>query len=125
MGSKYVVAKRDECLIGAFSALHLRLSTDSSDPLIQARRRIASLSALRILPPSRKYLLPTSEQAPEERYFLCGRRGCRHPRGGLEWLAGRLPFSRLFEQAQPVANLGTFPVERRQSVLQGCNLSSD
>ena len=70
MGSKNVVAERDKCLIGAFSAFDFRLAADASDPLISTHRRVASLSALCILPSARKHLLSPSEQAPEERDLL-------------------------------------------------------
>src|SRR5271165_4647838 len=72
MGANNVVTERDECLIWALTALDLRFSADPSDPLIPTCRRIARLPAFRILPSAREYLLPPSEQAPEERDLTCG-----------------------------------------------------
>ena len=72
MGANDVVTERNECLIWALTAFDLWLSADSSDPLISTDRRVARLSAFRILPSARKYLLSSAEQAPEERNLLCG-----------------------------------------------------
>jgi hypothetical protein len=72
MGANDVVTERNECLIWALTAFDLRLSADSSDPLISTDGRVTRFSAFRILPSTRKYLLPPAEQAAEERNLLCG-----------------------------------------------------
>ena len=65
MGANNVITERNEGLIWALTAFDLRLSADSSDPLIPTDRRVARFSAFRVLPSARKYLLPSAKQAPE------------------------------------------------------------
>jgi hypothetical protein len=125
MRSDDLITERDECLIWTLTASDLWLSADSSDPLIPTDRRIARFSALRILPSAGKYLLSSAEQAPEERNFVCGWRGCRHTRAEERSRISRRSGPSVFECVQSVGELRPFPVEPGQPIFQSRNLAID
>jgi hypothetical protein len=65
VGANDVVAEWNEGLIWTLTAFDLWFSADPPDPLVPTDRRVARLSAFRILPSAGKYLFSSAEQAPE------------------------------------------------------------
>jgi len=107
------------------TALDLRLSANSSDPLIPAQRRVARLSCFGILPSARKDILSSAEKVPEECDLLGGRRGHRYACGDLQRLFGRLICLRTLQHTQLLSNFPPFPIECGHPPFQGRNLSCD
>src|SRR5262249_44572255 len=59
MASDSFIADRLECLVRAAAALDPWLLTDTSNPFVVARRRVACLTGLWVLPSARKDLVTT------------------------------------------------------------------
>jgi len=73
-----------EGLLRAFPASHLRLPTDTVDPLIGAGRGVALLSRLPIPPEPWEHVFPTGKEGSKERdLFLPGPRGIVRERHSL------------------------------------------
>ena len=88
-----VVRRRYERLMRTFAAFDLGLAADALDPLVGARGRIAGPPRPGVLPPHRKDIRPTGEQATKQGELLGGRRtaGDRRivERGGACGIIGR------------------------------------
>ena len=77
MPFEHFIGYRQERLVRASAALDLGFVAQARHPFVAARRSVARLTSLGILPALGEDIFTPAKERPEERYLLAGRRAIR------------------------------------------------